>query len=74
MWENFAATHRSRDTVHAQWLQTHCQWYPTGDVRTYNSRTDSRRIFKLGGGIATWPAMYDQWPTLKVKGQGHKVT
>jgi len=51
MCENFAATHRSRDTVHAQWLQTHCQWYPMGDVRTYNSRTDSRRIFKLGGGI-----------------------
>jgi len=20
-------THRSRDTAHAQWLQTHCQWY-----------------------------------------------
>jgi len=51
MWEKFAATHRSRDTAHAQWLQTHCRWYPVGDVRTYNSRTDSRRIFKLGGGI-----------------------
>jgi len=24
MWEKFAATHRSRDTVHAQWLQMHC--------------------------------------------------
>jgi len=22
-----------------------------GDVRTHNSRTDSRRIFKLGGGV-----------------------
>ena len=51
MWEKFAATHRSRETAHAQWLQTHCQWYPMGDVRTYNSRTDSRRFFKLGGGI-----------------------
>jgi len=20
--------HTSRDTAHAQWLQTHCQWYP----------------------------------------------
>jgi len=49
--EKFAATHRSRDTAHAQWLQTHCQWHPMEDVRTYNSRTDSRRIFKLGGGI-----------------------
>jgi len=43
-------THRSRDTAHAPWLQTHCQWYPMGDVRTHNSRTDSRRIFKLGKG------------------------
>jgi len=32
--------HRSRDTAHVQWLQTHCQWYPTGDVRTHNSTTD----------------------------------
>jgi len=50
MREKFAPTHRSRDTAHAQWLQTHCQWYPMGDVRTRNSRTDSRKIFKLGGG------------------------
>ena len=35
--------------AHAQWLQTHCQWYPKGDVRTHNSRTDSRRIFELDG-------------------------
>ena len=34
MWEKFASTHRSRDTAHAQWLQTHCQWYPMGDVKT----------------------------------------
>jgi len=39
---------RSRDTAHAQWLQKHYQWYPMGDVRTHNSRTGSRRIFRLG--------------------------
>ena len=44
-------THRSHDAAHAQWLQMDCQWYPMGDVRTHNSRTDSCRIFKLGGGI-----------------------
>ena len=49
--EKFAPTHRSRDTAHSQWLQKHCQWYPMGDVRTHNSRTDSRRIFKLCGGV-----------------------
>jgi len=27
----------SRDMAHVQWLQTHCQWYPMGDVRTYKS-------------------------------------
>jgi len=27
-------------TVHAHWLRMHCQWYPMGDVRTHNSRTD----------------------------------
>jgi len=43
--------HRSRDTAHAQRLRMHCQWYPVGDVRTHNSRTDSCRIFKLGGGV-----------------------
>ena len=32
-------------------LQTQCRWYPVGYVRTYNSRTDSRRIVKLGGGV-----------------------
>jgi len=47
----FAPTHRSRDTAQAQWLQTHCQWYPMWDIRTHSSRTDRRRIFKLGGGI-----------------------
>jgi len=33
MREKFAAMHRSRDTAHAQWRQTHCQWYPMEDVR-----------------------------------------
>jgi len=62
MWgENLPPTHRSRDTAHAQWLQTHCQWYPMGDVRTHDSRTDSRRIFKLGVGLTMWSAMYDHW-------------
>ena len=49
--KNLPRTHRSRDTAHAQWLRTHCQWYPMGDVRTHNSTTDCRRIFRLGGGI-----------------------
>jgi len=43
MRENLPPAHRSRDTAHAQWLQTHCQWYPMGHVRTHNSRTDSRK-------------------------------
>ena len=34
-----------------KWPAISCQWYPTGDVRTHNSRTDSRRILKLGGGV-----------------------
>ena len=71
MWEKFAATHRSRGTVHAQWLQTHCLWYPMGDVRTYNSRTDSHRIFKLGGGV---DHMTRHVPLTKVKRSKVKVT
>jgi len=35
MWEEFALTRRSRDTAHARWLRTHCEWYPTGDVTTH---------------------------------------
>ena len=38
---------------HAQWLQTNSLWYPTGDVRTDNSGTDSRRTFKLAGRVTT---------------------
>ena len=72
MREKFAPTHRSRNTAHAQWLQTHCQWYPTGDVRTHNSRTDSRRIFKLGGGVDNMTRHV--WPLTKVKRSKVKVT
>jgi len=54
-----------RDTAHAQWLQTHCQWYHMGDVRTHNSRMDSRRIFKLGGGVDH--VTFHVWPLIKVK-------
>jgi len=66
------STHRSRDTAHAQWLQTHCQWYPMGDVRTYNSRTDSRRIFKLRGAVDH--VTRHVWPLSKVKRSNVKVT
>jgi len=34
-----------------KWPALSCQWYPMGDVRTHNSRMDSHRIFKLGGGV-----------------------
>jgi len=73
MWEKFAATHRSRDTAHAQWMQTRCQWYPMGDVRTYNSRTDSRRIFTWRRGWPRYPPCMTTDQGQKVKGQGHKV-
>jgi len=63
--------YRSRDTAHVQWLQTHCQWYPMGDVRTYNSRTDRRRIFKLGGGIDN--VTRHVWRLTKVKRSKIKV-
>jgi len=70
--ENLLPTHRSRNTAHAQWLQTHCQWYPTGDVRTHNSRTDSRRILKLGRWIDH--VTCHVWPLTKVKRSNVKVT
>jgi len=51
MWEKFApyaqATWYGTCTVAANALS----WYPMGDVRTHNSRMDSRRMFKLGGGV-----------------------
>jgi len=59
----------SRDTAHARWLQTH--WYPMGDVRTHNSRTDRRRIFKLQ---SRDPPCMTTDQGQKVKSQGHKVT
>jgi len=65
-------THRSGDTAHEHWLQTHCQWYPMGDVITHNSRTVSRRIFKLGGGIDH--VTRHAWPLIKVKRSKVKVT
>jgi len=77
MRKNLPPKHRSRDTTHAHWLQTHFQWYPMGDVRTHNSRTDSHRIFKLGGpwrGLPRDPPCMTTDQGQKVKGQGHKVT
>jgi len=64
--------YRSRDMAHAQWLQAHCQWYPVGDVRTHNSRTDSRRIIQLGGGVDHMTGYV--WPLTKVKRSKLKVT
>jgi len=43
--------------VHVTWYgacavaATHCNWYPTGDVRTHSSRTDRHKVFKLDGGV-----------------------
>jgi len=51
MWEKFAPTHRSRDMGR---MRSGCERIVNGnlwEIRTHNSRTDSRRIFKLGGGI-----------------------
>jgi len=45
-------------------ITQHCQWYPMGDVRTHNSRMDSRRVFKLGGGVDH--ATRHVWPLTKV--------
>jgi len=52
--------HMSRDRAHAQWLQTHCQWYPMEDVKT-QERT-AIAISNLVGRLTTWLAMYDHWP------------
>jgi len=51
---------------------TRFQWYPMGDVRTHNSRTDSRRIFKLGGGVDH--VTRHVWPLTKVKRSKVNVT
>jgi len=68
--------HRSCDTAHAQWLQTHCQWYPMGDDRTHNSRTERIAVGSLNlvEGLISWPAIYDHWPRSKgqwSRSQGH---
>jgi len=72
MWKDLPPTHRSRDTAHTQWLQTRCQWYPMGDVTTHNSRTDSRRSFKLGGGVDDMNRHV--WPLTKVLRSKVKAT
>jgi len=44
------------------------------DVRTHNSKADSRRIFKLGGGVDHVTPMYDHSPKSKgqrSRSQGH---
>ena len=55
-----------------KWPALSCQWYPMGDVRTHNSRTDSRRILKLGGGVDH--VTRHVWPLPKVKSSKVKVT
>jgi len=72
--KKFALMHRSRYMVHVQWLQTHCQCHPIGDVRTHNSRTNSHRSSNLVHGLIMWPAMGDLWPRSKgqrSRSQGH---
>jgi len=59
-------------TALSKWPTLSCQWYPMGDVRTHNSRTDSRRIFKLGEGVDH--VTRHVWPLTKVKRSKVKVT
>jgi len=49
--------HRSRDTVHVQWLQMHCQCYPMANVRTHSSTTDTVGSSKMVEGLTTWSAI-----------------
>jgi len=43
---------RSGDTAHAQWLQTHYQWYPKWEMSELMTQERiAIRIFKLGGGV-----------------------
>jgi len=60
--------------AHAQWLQTHCQWYPMGDARTHNLTTDSRRIFKYSGGGGVDHLTRHVCPLTKVKRSKIKIT
>ena len=70
--------HRSRDTAHAQWLKTHFQCYPMGDIMSHNSGTYKRRIVKLRGGVEHVTS-YGWLPTevkrskVKVTSQGYKA-
>ena len=56
----------------SKWPALSCQWYPMGDVRTHNWRTDRHRIFKLGGGVDH--VTRHVWPVTKVKRSKVKVT
>jgi len=71
--ENLPLTHRSFDTAHALWLQTHCQMsvVSMGDVITHNSGKDRRSIFELGGWVdhmtrCAWPLTRDRLPKVRV--------
>ena len=76
MWEKFAPppTQRSRDTAHAQWLQTPCQWY----LREISELITQKRIAvgssNLVEGLKRDPPCMTTAQGQKVKGQGHKVT
>jgi len=63
--KNLPPSHRLRDTMHAQWLQTHCQWYPMGNDTTQEPIAVGSS--NLVEGLITWPAMYDHWPRSEVK-------
>ena len=70
--------HRSRDTAHAQWLKTHYQCYPKGDIMSHNSGTDKHRIFKLSGGVEHvtrygLPMVKVNMSKVKVTSQSHKA-
>jgi len=65
-------TTRSPWNLASKWPALSCQWYPMGDVRTHNSRTDSRRIFTLGVGVDHGTRRV--WPLTKVKRSKVKVT
>ena len=55
----------------SKWPALSCQWYPMGDIRTHNLRTDSR-IFKLSGGVDH--VTRHVWPLTKVKRSKVKAT
>ena len=54
MWEKFVPLRvvYVRDTAHAQWLQTHCQWCPMWEMSELMTQERiAVRIFKLCGWI-----------------------